>query len=143
MRTASSLFGAATILVLTASSTLAGPCATANTSSSNADRSTKNLADGQQPSSPKTVGAMNYVAASRATSPADVTLQAEGKPTMAQQGQQASQGQRATNDSSSNSDRSTKNVAGGQQPDSPKTVGAMNNVGANQISGRQDPNDGC
>ena len=159
MRTASTMLSAAAVLALAATSALAGPCATGTTAStagkgqgqqaaqpgsSASDHSTKNLADGQQPDSAKTVGAMNNVAAGRATSPADVTLQAQGKPTMAQQGQgsQAGQGQQASNDKSSNTDTSTKNMAGGQQPSSPKTVGAMNNVGANQIPG-QGQNDGC
>ena len=149
MRTASTLVSTAAILTLTAATAFAGPCATgttggkgqqtSNASSSSADQSTKNLADGQQPSSAKTVGAMNNVAADRATSPADVTLQAQGKPTLAQQGQ----GQQASNDTSSNADRSTKNMAGGQQPSSPKTVGALNNVGANELPGNQGGNDGC
>ncbi|ACL57356.1 conserved hypothetical protein [Methylobacterium nodulans ORS 2060] len=152
MRTASSLISAAAILTLATASALAGPCVTgttgstgskgqqaSNPTSSSADQSTKNLADGQQPSSPKTVGAMNNAAAGRATSPADVTLQAQGKPTMAEQGQ----GQQASNDKSSNVDRSTKNMAGGQQPSSPKTVGAMNNVGVNELPGNQGGNDGC
>ena len=147
----STLLGASAILALVAAPVLAAPCNTgttqgrpaANDKSSAADTSTKNLADGQQPSSPKTVGAMNNVAADRATSPADVTRQAEGKGTAAQQGQNA-QGQQAASGTSSNADHSTKNLAGGQQPSSPKTVGAMNNVGANQIPGQQtQKDDGC
>ena len=91
----STLISASAILVLTAASALAAPCSTGSTGShqasndksSNADNSTKNLADGQHAGAPKTVGAMNNVASDRATSPADVTRQAEGKPIAAQQGQ--------------------------------------------------------
>ena len=147
------LLGVSAILAFTAASALAAPCNTgstqgrqaANDKSSNADSSTKNLAGGQQAGAPKTVGAMNNTAADRPTSPADVTRQAEGKPTAAQQGQgaQAGQGQGASS-TSSGADHSTKNLAGGQQPSSPKTVGAMNNVGANQIPGqRAQKDDGC
>ena len=147
----STLLSATAILAFTATSAIAAPCNTqgkqaANEKSSSADHSTKNLADGQQPSSPKTVGAMNNMAADRATSPADVTRQAEGKGTMAQQGQSGSgsQGQQAGGGSSSDADRSTKNLAGGEQPSAPKTVGAMNNVGANQLPGKQgQKDDGC
>ncbi|GJD82355.1 exopolysaccharide production protein YjbE [Methylobacterium haplocladii] len=38
---------------------------------------------------------------------------------------------------SSAADKSSKNEAGGQQPASPGTVGAMNNAGANQGVGQQ------
>ena len=38
---------------------------------------------------------------------------------------------------SSATDQSSKNTAGGQQPASPGTVGAMNNAGANQGVGQQ------
>ncbi|MBA9068268.1 hypothetical protein FHR71_002009 [Methylobacterium sp. RAS18] len=147
----STFLGATAIVALTTTSTIAAPCntqgkQTAGDKSSSADHSTKNLADGQQPSAPKTVGAMNNMAANRATSPADVTLQAEGKGTMAQQGQSGSgsQGQHAGGGASSDADRSTKNLAGGQQPSAPKTVGAMNNVGASQLPGKQgQADDGC
>ncbi|CAO4144809.1 hypothetical protein [Methylorubrum aminovorans] len=147
----SAFLGAMAILALTATSPIAAPCNTqgkqaANERSSSTDHSTKNLADGQQPSSPKTVGAMNNLAADRATSAADVTRQAEGKGTMAQQGQSGSgsQGQQAGGSASSDADRSTKNLANGQQPSAPKTVGAMNNVGANQLPGKQgQADDGC
>ncbi|CAO4153100.1 hypothetical protein [Methylorubrum extorquens] len=150
MTKTSTLLSATAILAFTATSAIAAPCNTqgkqaANEKSSSADHSTKNLADGQQPSSPKTVGAMNNMAADRATSPADVTRQAEGKGTMAQQGQSGSgsQGQQAGG-ASSDADRSTKNLAGGEQPSAPKTVGAMNNVGANQLQGKQgQSDDGC
>ena len=43
--------------------------------------------------------------------------------------------QQTSNDKSSDVDVSSKNTAGGQQPASPGTVGAMNNVGANQMVG--------
>ena len=39
------------------------------------------------------------------------------------------------NPKSSDVDNSSKNLAGGPQPASPGTVGAMNNVGANQMVG--------
>src|SRR4051794_38971086 len=154
MTKASTLLSASAILAFTAASALAAPCNTgstqgrqaANDQSSNADTSTKNLAGGQQAGAPKTVGAMNNAASDRPTSPADVTRQAEGKPTAAQQGQnaQAGQAQQGASRTSSSADHSTKNLAGGQQPSSPKTVGAMNNVGANQIAGQQaQKDDGC
>lgn len=38
---------------------------------------------------------------------------------------------------SSDVDRSSKNLAGGSQPASPGTIGAMNNVGANQRLGEK------
>ena len=141
---------ATAIVALTATSIIAAPCntqgkQTAGDKSSSADHSTKNLADGQQPSAPKTVGAMNNMAANRATSPADVTLQAEGRGTMAQQGQTGHPAhEQKAGGVSSEADRSTKNLAGGEQPSAPKTVGAMNNVGANQLPGRQaQSDDGC
>jgi hypothetical protein len=43
--------------------------------------------------------------------------------------------QQATNPKSSDTDKSSKNLAGGAQPASPGTVGAMNNAGANQMTG--------
>lgn len=48
------------------------------------------------------------------------------------------------NPKSSDVDKSSQNLAGGQQPASPGTVGAMNNTGANQKLGDQASNDdGC
>jgi hypothetical protein len=48
------------------------------------------------------------------------------------------------NPKSSDVDKSSKNLAGGQQPASPGTVGAMNNAGANQKLGDQAAkDDGC
>ena len=45
---------------------------------------------------------------------------------------------------SSDVDKSSQNLAGGQQPASPGTVGAMNNAGANQKLGDQAAkDDGC
>ena len=41
------------------------------------------------------------------------------------------------NDKSSTADQGSKNLAGGQQPASPGTVGAMNNAGANQEIGKK------
>ncbi|AWN37152.1 MULTISPECIES: hypothetical protein [Methylobacterium] len=41
-----------------------------------------------------------------------------------------SQGRNETADKSSNTDRTTKNLAGGEHAGAPKTVGAMNNLGA-------------
>lgn len=52
--------------------------------------------------------------------------------------------QQASNPNSSDVDKSSKNLAGGQQPASPGTVGAMNNAGANQKLGDQAAkDDGC
>lgn len=42
------------------------------------------------------------------------------------------------NPKSSDVDKSSKNLAGGPQPGSPGTVGAMNNAGANQGLGKAD-----
>lgn len=47
------------------------------------------------------------------------------------------QDRQASSDKSSNADRSARNLAGGQQPSSAKTVGAMNNVGANELPAGQ------
>ena len=46
-----------------------------------------------------------------------------------------SQGQQGSQDKSSNVDTSTKNLAGGDKAGAPKTVGAMNNVGAETVPG--------
>lgn len=45
--------------------------------------------------------------------------------------------QHASNAKSSDVDHSSKNLAGGAQPASPGTVGAMNNAGATQTTGQQ------
>ncbi|WP_336488790.1 exopolysaccharide production protein YjbE [Methylobacterium nigriterrae] len=122
--------GAAAILALTAGSALAAPCNTGSTKgkspndqamndkSSDVDRSSKNLAGGQQPASPGTVGAMNNVGANQ---------QVGQKDGSGSDGKQAG-----------NTDPASKNLAGGQQPASPGTVGAMNNAGANQQLGQKD-----
>ncbi len=111
-------FGAAAILVLTAGSALAAPCNTgttkaptpdtqaSNPKSSDSDKSSANLAGGNQPASPGTVGAMNNVGSTQApTGTAGTTA-------------------------SNNTDPAAKNMAGGNQPASPGTVGAMNNAAA-------------
>jgi hypothetical protein len=115
---ASYLAGAVALFALTSGSALAAPCNTgaakakspdqhaSNPKSSDVDKSSQNLAGGQQPASPGTVGAMNNVGASQTT------------------GQQASNTPAKSNDT----DPAAKNLAGGQQPASPGTVGAMNNA---------------
>lgn len=115
---ASQLAAAAVILAFTAGSASAAPCDTGatkskspneatNQKSSDVDKGSKNLAGGQQPASPGTVGAMNNVGANQTS------------------GQQGSGGQTAQSNST---DPAAKNLAGGQQPASPGTVGAMNNA---------------
>jgi hypothetical protein len=130
---ASRLISAAAVLALTAGSAFAAPCntgstkgkspdqQTSNEKSSDVDKSSKNLAGGQQPASPGTVGAMNNVGANQMTGD-----------------KQASNDQ---NTRSGSKDPASKNLAGGEQPASPGTVGAMNNAGANQQVGQKD--DGC
>src|ERR1700710_2373274 len=117
---ASYLAGAVALFALTAGSALAAPCNTgatkakspdqhaSNTNSSDVDKSSKNLAGGNQPASPGTVGAMNNAGAAQTS------------------GQQAS----TTPAKSNSTDPAAKNLAGGQQPASPGTVGAMNNAAA-------------
>ncbi|WP_267356030.1 MULTISPECIES: exopolysaccharide production protein YjbE [unclassified Methylobacterium] len=114
------LVSAVALLALAASPALAAPCATGTTSktpdkqasnpaSSDVDKSSKNLAGGNQPASPGTVGAMNNAGA---------TQTADGK---------------ASPDAKSNAtDPAAKNLAGGNQPASPGTVGAMNNTMADR-----------
>lgn len=92
MRKLTTLAGASAILMLTAATAIAAPCATgtagksAQDKSSNVDGgSTAKVTPGAKAESPGTVGAMNNVGAT-ATSPADVQKQQEGKPTAAQQG---------------------------------------------------------
>ena len=124
---ASYLAGAVALFALTAGSALAAPCNTgatkakspdqqaSNSASSDVDKSSKNLAGGQQPASPGTVGAMNNVGANQTA------------------GQQASNTPAKSNDT----DPAAKNLAGGQQPASPGTVGAMNNAAsATQTTGK-------
>lgn len=124
------LFAAASVIA--APVAIAGPCDTnaakaktpneqaANPKSSDTDKSSKNLAGGQQPASPGTVGAMNNVS-----------------PTGT-----AGTGQQASGDKE---DPGSKNLAGGNQPASPGTVGAMNNApGASQGTGQAAPkSDDC
>ena len=117
--------GALAILTFTAGTALAAPCNTGSTKgkspdqtmnekSSDVDKSSKNLAGGQQPASPGTVGAMNNVGANQMTA--------------------SNQGSPNANDKA---DPASKNLAGGQQPASPGTVGAMNNAGADQALGKK------
>ncbi|UIY44253.1 exopolysaccharide production protein YjbE [Methylobacterium radiotolerans] len=95
-----------------------------NPNSSDVDKSSQNLAGGQQPASPGTVGAMNAAGANQMVGQ---------KP-----------GSEAKNDQGAGVGTSSKNLAGGQQPASPGTVGAMNNAGANQKLGDQAAkDDGC
>ncbi len=117
--------GALAILTFTAGAALAAPCNTGSTKgkspdqtmnekSSDVDKSSKNLAGGQQPASPGTVGAMNNVGSNQMAA--------------------SNQGSPNTGDKT---DPGAKNLAGGQQPASPGTVGAMNNTGANQQVGKK------
>lgn len=133
---ASSLISAAAVLALTAGTALASPCGTGstkpkdptpqhvNSKSSDVDKEAKNLAGGQQPGSPGTVGAMNNVGANQKLG------EKQGSESKINQGHGVG--------------TSSKNLAGNQQPAYPGTVGALNNAGANQMvgkSGQQD--DGC
>jgi hypothetical protein len=94
MQRSTTLTGAAAILLLTASTAFAAPCATGTAGksasmekSSKVDgASTGNVSPGAKAESPGTVGAMNNVGSNTATSPNDVAKQTEGKPTAAQQG---------------------------------------------------------
>lgn len=117
--------GALAILTFTAGTAFAAPCNTGSTKgkspdqtmnekSSDVDKSSKNLAGGQQPASPGTVGAMNNVGSNQMAA--------------------SNQGSPNTGDKA---DPGAKNLAGGQQPASPGTVGAMNNTGANQQVGQK------
>ena len=117
------LVSAVALLALAASPALAAPCATgttmpktpdqhaSNPQSSDVDKSSKNLAGGNQPASPGTVGAMNNAGA---------TQTADGKA-------------KTTPGAKSNStDPGAANLAGGSQPASPGTVGAMNKTVADR-----------
>jgi len=116
----------AAILALTAGTSLAAPCNTdaakaktpeqhvANGKSSAVDQGSKNLAGGEQPASPGTVGAMNNVGANQGVGEKAGGTAAKG-----------------------NEDPGSKNLAGGQQPASPGTVGALNNAGENQAIGKK------
>src|SRR3954454_23217973 len=123
---ASRLISTAAILALTAGSAFAAPCntgstkgkspdqQTSNEKSSDVDKSSKNLAGGQQPASPGTVGAMNNAGATQT----------------ADRGSTTSPGAK-----SNSTDPAAANLAGGQQPASPGTVGAMNNAPADRQTG--------
>lgn len=118
---------AAVVLALTAGTSIAAPCNTeatkgkapeqqaSNDKSSAADQGSKNLAGGQQPASPGTVGAMNNVGANQGLG---------DKPG-------------ANTAAKGNEDPASKNLAGGQQPAAPGTVGALNNAGENQSLGKK------
>ncbi|AWN40080.1 exopolysaccharide production protein YjbE [Methylobacterium durans] len=121
------IVGAAAILALTAGTSLAAPCNTGSTAgqqtsndrNSRADPGAKNLAGGEQPASPGTVGAMNNVGANQGLGEKQVAN------TVTEKGRE---------------DPASKNMAGGQQPASPGTVGALNNVGEYQALGKKDDN---
>ena len=114
------LVGAAALLAFTSGASLAAPCATGSgkDKSASVEPGSKNLAGGQQPASPGTVGAMNNVGADQGLGQKQVantvTDKAQGKE-----------------------DPASKNTAGGQQPASPGTVGALNNAGADQALGKK------
>ncbi|MCJ2081510.1 hypothetical protein [Methylobacterium sp. J-090] len=94
MQRSTTLTGAAAILLLSATTAFAAPCATGTAGkSASMEKSSKvdggatgNVTPGAKAESPGTVGAMNNVGSNTATSPSDVSKQAEGKPTAAQQG---------------------------------------------------------
>lgn len=91
MQRFTTLAGAGAILMLTAATALAAPCATGTTAgnadkSSNVDgKSTSKVTPGAKAESPGTVGAMNNAGTGTATSANDVARQSDGKPTAAQQ----------------------------------------------------------
>ena len=107
--------GTAAILAVTTAASLAAPCDTGSGKDRGAsvDPGSKNLAGGQQPASPGTVGAMNNVGANQGLG------EKQGATTSASKGSE---------------DPASRNLAGGQQPASPGTVGAMNNAGAHGLS---------
>ena len=116
-----SLIASATaILALTAGTSLAAPCVTGSgkDKSASVEPGSKNLAGGQQPASPGTVGAMNNVGTDQGLDQKQVanavTDKAKGKE-----------------------DPAAKNTAGGEQPASPGTVGALNNAGSDQALGKK------
>ncbi len=124
------------LLLATAAPVLAAPCSAGTTKakdptpeqvnpkSSDVDQSSKNLAGGQQPASPGTVGAMNAAGANQKLGE---------KP-----------GSEANINQGAGVGTSSKNLAGGPQPASPGTVGALNNAGAHQKLGdHASKNDGC
>lgn len=124
------------VLAFAAGPALAAPCNTdaakaktpndqaANPQSSDVDKSSKNLAGGQQPASAGTVGAMNNVSP---TGTAGIGPQGSGEKK-----------------DGAKEDPGAKNLAGGQQPASPGTVGAMNNAApTGQNTGQQTKDDNC
>lgn len=127
----SRLDSAVALFALAAGPALAAPCNTgttksktpdqqsSNPSSSDVDKSSKNLAGGQQPASPGTVGAMNNAGA---TQTADSSKTSPGAK-------------------SNSTDPAAANLAGGQQPASPGTVGAMNNAAADRQTAPVSGND--
>ena len=127
----SHLASALALLAFTAGPVIAAPCNTgttkakspdqqaSNPNSSDVDKSSKNLAGGQQPASPGTVGAMNNVGANQTAQPqAPTTPGAKSNAT----------------------DPAAANLAGGSQPASPGTVGAMNKAAADRQTAPVDDN---
>ena len=127
----SHLASALALLAFTAGPVLAAPCNTgttkakspdqqaSNPNSSDVDKSSKNLAGGQQPASPGTVGAMNNVGANQTAQP---------------------QGATSPGAKSNSTDPAAANLAGGSQPASPGTVGAMNKAAADRQTAPVDDN---
>ena len=127
----SHLASAVALMALVAGPALAAPCNTgttmpktpdkqaSNPNSSDVDKSSKNLAGGNQPASPGTVGAMNNAGA---TQTADAKAATPAKPNA--------------------TDPGAANLAGGNQPASPGTVGAMNNTMADRQTAPAQ-GDGC
>ena len=114
------IVGAAAVLALTAGTTTAAPCNTGvgKDKSASVEPGSKNLAGGQQPASPGTVGAMNNVGADQGLGQKQVA-------------------NTVTDKAKGNEDPASKNTAGGQQPASPGTVGALNNAGSDQALGKK------
>jgi len=116
------LASAVALMALVAGPALAAPCNTgttmpktpdqqaSNPQSSDVDKSSKNLAGGNQPASPGTVGAMNNAGAAQT---------ANAQPS-------------GTDPKPNSADPGAANLAGGKQPASPGTVGAMNNTMADR-----------
>lgn len=129
----SRLASAAVLMAFAAGPALAAPCNTgttmaktpdqqaSNPNSSDVDKSSKNLAGGQQPASPGTVGAMNNAGAVQTAQP---------------------QGQANAGAKANGTDPAAQNLAGGQQPASPGTVGAMNKAVADRQTAPV-TDDGC
>ena len=128
----SHLAGAVALLALAAGPALAAPCNTGTTKSNNpdqqasnpkssdVDKSSKNLAGGNQPASPGTVGAMNNVGANQTAD---------------------RQAQTDAGSKSNSTDPAAANLAGGNQPASPGTVGAMNKAAADRQTAPVSGND--